>query len=289
MVINVLHMANEQTPEPPDRFAMVVLPWLTAAGCLVVYLVTLNRWVSFQGLEVMGQVSGSAWRPVLTRPLNRVVFSFFKLLPEAFAPQALNIFAAILGAAILGLLARTVVLLQASSFREALVWNRSGRASMPAAWIPPTLAAAAGGLQLTFWEHATAISGEMINLLLLAYVVRCLFEFRVDGNERWLPMGTFCFGAGLANDWGFMGFLPVFLAALIWLMRMDLFNGRFLLSVGGSGLAGDGRSRTCRVGSPASSSNSGQAAPVSLRCASSARSNSMAAGWISTSSCRNST
>jgi len=49
------------------------------------------------------------------------------------------------------------------------------------------------GLQLTFWEHATVGSSEMLDLLMFAYVVRCLLEFRIAGRDSWLFRAAFVY------------------------------------------------------------------------------------------------
>ena len=109
------------------------------------------------------------------------------------------------------------------------------------------LAALVCGLQLTFWENATAArrqasagsgSNEMFDLLLFAYVVRCLLEFRVDERESWLTRAAFVYGAAMTNNWAMIGFFPLFLAALVWFKGLSFFNLRFLGRVALCGLAG---------------------------------------------------
>ena len=95
--------------------------------------------------------------------------------------------------------------------------------------MPPVLAATACGLQLTFWEHATAGTGEMIKLLVFACVVWCLLEFRISQAQSWLSSSAFLAGAGMANDWTMIGYFLVFLASIIWLKGLSFFNIRFLL------------------------------------------------------------
>src|SRR5271169_1396755 len=140
MVINVCQMANERNPDSPDRFVTANLPWLVGAGGLIVYLITLNRWVSLLSLEIVNQISGPQWQPMVIHPLMWWLAGVFKRFPEAFAPLALNVFAAICGAAILGLLARTIALIQSDTAGEARARSRSGTATVPVGWIPPVLA-----------------------------------------------------------------------------------------------------------------------------------------------------
>jgi len=100
------------------------------------------------------------------------------------------------------------------------------------------LAAVVCGLQLMFWENATVASPEMLNLLLFAYLIRCLLEFRLDQRESWLIRFSVVYGAAIANDWAFTGYLPLFLVALIWIQGRNFFNGRFLVKMFLCGLAG---------------------------------------------------
>src|SRR5258707_1190142 len=67
--------------------------------------------------------------------------------------------------------------------------------SIPAAWLAPVLGVLVCTLQLTFWENATSANSlqpplgagcEMLDLLLFAYIIRGLLEFRLDQRESWL-------------------------------------------------------------------------------------------------------
>ncbi|MDB6021381.1 MAG: Tetratricopeptide repeat protein, partial [Pedosphaera sp.] len=211
-------MSMERHPAGRKRFVTAILPWLIGGGGLLGYLVSLNHWISLRSLDAVDEVSGPVWQPAMTQPLSWSVLSPFRLLPEAAIPLALNLFAAACSATILMWLARTVALLPYNRTGEERA--RGGRIAAPpniSAWASPVLATLACGLQLTFWEQATAFSGEAIDLLLLAYVIRSLFEFRRDGNERWLMNTAWLYGLGMANNWGFIGFFPVYLAAAVWL------------------------------------------------------------------------
>jgi len=220
-----------------------------AAGGLAVYLITLNPWVSLSSLQQVARVSGWVWQPELYGPLFWLFTCPFRWLPSSVVPFALNCFAAVCAALSLALLARSVALLphdRTDEQRRQQVGD-SGLLSIPAAWLPPVLAAVVCGLQLTFWEHATAISAppppwgtgcEMLDLLLFAYVVRCLLEFRVDKYESWLMRAAVVFGAAMTNNWAMVGFFPAFLVALVWIRGLGFFNLRFLAKMSLCGLAG---------------------------------------------------
>ena len=106
------------------------------------------------------------------------------------------------------------------------------------AWLPPVLAVLVCGLQLTFWEHATNCTGEMLDLLLFAFVIWSLLEYRLDEREWRLYLAALIYGAGMADNWAMVGFLPLFLTAMIWLRGLDFFNLRFLARMALCGLAG---------------------------------------------------
>ncbi|HZQ47769.1 MAG TPA: tetratricopeptide repeat protein, partial [Verrucomicrobiae bacterium] len=110
--------------------------------------------------------------------------------------------------------------------------------TMRAAWAPPLLAVLVCGLQMTFWEHAVAWTGEMLDLLVFAYVIRCLLEFRISQRESWIIRCAIAYGLGMANNWAMIGFFPIFLGALIWIKGLAFFNPRALLRTLGCGLLG---------------------------------------------------
>src|SRR6185437_3849942 len=61
---------------------------------------------------------------------------------------------------------------------------------------PPVLATLACGLQLTFWENATTLSSGMLDLLLFAYSVRCLLEYRISKQESWILRAAVVYALG---------------------------------------------------------------------------------------------
>jgi tetratricopeptide (TPR) repeat protein len=219
---------------------------------LAVYLVTLNRWVSLSSLQQVAKVSGWTWQPELYGPVSWLVTYPFRWLPAQTIPLALNLLAATCAALALALLARSVALLPHDRTHEQRQQEpgRSGLLSIRSAWLPPVLAALVCGLQLTFWEHATAAdtvslsggwpptSSEMLDLVLFAYVIRCLLEFRSSERESWLMRGAFVCGVAITNNWAMIGFFPLVLIALVWIRGLSFFNLRFLGRVSLCCLAG---------------------------------------------------
>lgn len=236
--------------KPSRQFASATLPWLVAAGALAVYSLTLNHWISFNAYQQepfasnsllqVARVSGWTWQPDLFHPLLWLVTLPFRWLPAASIPLALNLFSVACAALTLALLARSVALLPRDRTEEQRMREHSDGSvlTIPGAWAPPLLAVLVCGLQLTFWENATVASGEMFNLLLFAYVVRCLLEFRLDGRDSWLFKGALVYGAAMTNDWAMVGFFPAFALALAWIKGISFFNLRFLTRIALCGVAG---------------------------------------------------
>src|SRR5580700_6449305 len=212
-------MTTRQAEPPPRRFPRVYLPWLVAGTALAVYLSTLNHWMSPGSMLPAARVSGQLWQPEFHEPLFWLVTRPISWLPVRMVPLALNLLNAVCAALTLALLARSVALLphDRTQPQRDLEHGEFSALSIPAAWLPPVLAVLVCGLQLTFWENATAASSEMLNLLLFACVIRCLLEFRIDDRESWLSRACAVYGLGMANNWAMIGFLPVFAAALIWI------------------------------------------------------------------------
>ncbi|HUB87612.1 MAG TPA: tetratricopeptide repeat protein [Verrucomicrobiae bacterium] len=230
----------ENQTDPRKNFAPRVLPWLLAVAALVVYLITLNHWVSFTSLQTVAFVSGWTWQPQVVNPLSFVVLYPFRWLPAAAIPMALNIFSALCAALTLGLLARSVAILPQDRTEAQRLREKSDFSFLTtgSAWLPPVLAAAVCGLQFTFWQGATNFSGETFDLLLFAFVIWSLLEYRLDERAGRLFLAAAVFGAGMANNWGMVGYFPLFIAAIIWTRRLSFFNLRFLGRMAMCGLAG---------------------------------------------------
>lgn len=226
----------------PRHFNRDTLPWIVAGAALVLYLVTLASWVTLPALGLSAQVLGwDWWNPKIGRPLYHLLTLPVKALPAGTQLFALNAFAALCSALTLALLARTVGLLPQDRTRDqrARQADETGLLAIPANWLPPLLAVLACGLQLSFWEHATAATGEALDLLLFATAIWCLMEFRQGRDDKWLARFALACGLGFANNWAMVGFAPFLLVALVWVKGLEFFNLRFLgrlAAWGGAGL-----------------------------------------------------
>jgi Flp pilus assembly protein TadD len=221
-------------------FVSARLPWIVAALAAVVYLVTVNPWLTPYNLQPYARATHQEWFTEYYLPVFHLLTSPFRWLPEAWVPVALNIFSAACAAVVLGLLARCVVLLpqdrtQKQREREQ---NPFGLLSLRTAWIPPILAVIVCGLQLTFWENATNSSSNMLDLVLFAYSIRCLLEYRISRRESWLLRAVIVYGAGMTETWVLIALLPAFVIALIWIKGFEFFQLRSLAGLFFCGLAG---------------------------------------------------
>ncbi len=223
-----------------SRFVPSRLPWILTAGAFVLYVLTLNRWVSLSSLPLVADVASPDMGAPINQPLRFLVLLAFRWLPIGWQPIALNAFSAVCASLTLGLLARSAALLPHDRTRDQRQRERSefSLLSIPAAWVPPLFAVLVCGLQLTFWEHATTATGEMLDLLLFAYVIRCLLEYRTVQAESWLTRSALVYGIAATNNYAMIGFFPAYLAALLWLKRLSFFEFRFLARMFGWGTAG---------------------------------------------------
>ena len=233
-------MATETLIDPRKRFTPRILPWLLAGAVFVIYALTLNHWVSLLNLGVVAKTSGWTWQVEIYQPVFFAVTYPFRWLPAAQIPIALNLFSAGCAALTLGLLARSVAILphdrtEAQRQREG---NDFSFLTLGSAWLPPVFAVAVCGLQMTFWEQATNCTSEMFDLLLFAFVIWSLLEYRLDERVGRLFLAAAVYGVGLTDNWAMLGFFPVFVAALIWIRGLSFFNSSFLLRMAGCGLAG---------------------------------------------------
>ncbi|MBM3837213.1 MAG: tetratricopeptide repeat protein [Verrucomicrobia bacterium] len=215
---------------PLDGFVHTRLPWIITGGAFLVYAITLNHWVTLDSLPYVAKVTGWDWVLPLHAPLFFLLTFPIRGFPEAWQPIALNLFAAVCSALSLGLLARSVSLLPHDRTHAQRQRERSEFSflTIPAAWVPPLLAALACGLQLTYWEHSVAVTNEALSLLVFAYSIRCLLEYRVDQRESWLTRLALVYGVGVTNNWAMIGFFPLFLFALVWIKGASFFQIRFM-------------------------------------------------------------
>lgn len=232
------------TMEPPvaieRKFARAILPWLLAGVALVLYFATASRGLSLINLLQVAKTSGWAWQSESAKPVTFLLLYPFRWLPATLIPIALNLFSAACGALIIALLARSVCLLPQDRTHQQRLreQNEFGLLSARIAWLPPVLASIALGLQLTFWEYSTNGTGDIIDLLLPAYIIRCLLEYRVQGQESWLARAVLLYGAAMTNTWMMIALFPVFLGALIWIKGFDFFRPGFLARMFVWGLVG---------------------------------------------------
>ena len=229
------------TEKPTLRFSLKILPWLILLAALAVYLTTANRWVTLNSLPVVGKLVGWDWWSNQTiPPLLYLVTLPLTFLSPSIAPAAMNALSGILAGLTLATLARSVALLPQDRTREQRQKERTvgGLLSIPTNWIPVLFAVLALGFQATFWEHATAATGEMLNLLIFAHIVRCLLEYRFEPKESWLYQTSLVFGLAVTNNWGIIGFFPILLITLLWLKGRTFFKAKFLGKLALFGLAG---------------------------------------------------
>jgi tetratricopeptide (TPR) repeat protein len=233
-------MMNNAQPPAPHNFAARLLPWVVAAGTLVLYALTINHWMSLFNLGYVAKVSGWTWQPEIINPISFIVTYPFRWLPTASIPFALNLFSAVCAALTLGLLARSVALLPQDRTRAQREREHSDFSllTIRAAWLPPIFAALVCGLQMTFWEQATNFTGEMFELLLFAFVIWLLLEYRIDGREWRLFLAAFVYGAAMTDNWAMTGFFLPFITAVIWIRGVSFFNFGFLSRMALCGLVG---------------------------------------------------
>jgi predicted Zn-dependent protease len=230
------HVPSPSRTEVPFRR----LPWLIAGAFLLFYLVTMSKGAGIFGITAISKVTGWDWQPFLHYPLYYLATLPFHVLPVSLQPVALNAFSALLAAGTLGLVARSVQLLPHDRTKDQRERERSrhGLLTGSAAWLPATAAAVMCGLQLLFWQNATNASVDMLNLFVLAWVIRELLEYRIDHRERRLVVLAFVYGLGVTSNPALIALFPFMLGALIWVMGREFFRSPILLKLFTAGVAG---------------------------------------------------
>ncbi len=230
----------DDTQPAAQAFPQRRLPWIIGGVALVLYLISLNPWLRFGTISVIAELSNWDGLQPFTRPLLWLVTRPLRLLPEAQFPIAANALAAVFGAISVGFLTRIVALLPHDRTKSQRV---RGHADDPLlhgsfAWLPPAFAGLLVALQLTFWEQATAQTGEMLDLMLFAGCALCLMEYRASLRETWLWRFAFLYGISIPGNWAMIGFFPLFLIALVWIRGWSILDTSLLLRLVGWGCLG---------------------------------------------------
>src|SRR5688500_1883507 len=76
----------------PFGFVHRYLPWVLAAAFLVLYGLTLGKWVSYQGLPTLARAAGWDWQLAYHAPLHYLLTYPVRWLPAAWQIIALNSF-----------------------------------------------------------------------------------------------------------------------------------------------------------------------------------------------------
>lgn len=211
-------------------FRLKGIPAQVAVGSLLIYALTLSWGVTLNSLALTAKVAGWDWQPMATQPVLWLLTLPLRLLPAAWVPMSLNFLSAVCAAATLGILVRSLELLPWLRPLETLSgWKRR---------LPMLLAVGVCGLEFSFWQEATATTGEMLDVLLLAAGLWGLLEYRASKDKRWLQAAALVWGLGMTENWVMMLTLPLFVGGVLWLGRRRCLKPDFLLPIAGFGLAG---------------------------------------------------
>ncbi len=225
---------------PPRSFVRSILPWIVAAVMLLVYLVTLDTVITVQSVAPFARATGLDWHSNYAQPLSWLATLPVRVLPSGWQLVGLNFISALCAALSLALLARCVALLphDRTQLQRDKLTGEDSFLNIKLAWVPVVFAVLICGLQRTFWEHAIINMGEAIDVLLFAYCVRCLLEYRVDERDAWLNKLAFVYGAAITNNFAMLAFFPVLLVAVVWIKGLRFFRFNFLVRSFLLGLAG---------------------------------------------------
>lgn len=207
------------------------LPWAAVAFVLAAYLFTLDRAFSPWNLPILSQVNRWDWRPVGLQPLLLLVSYPTSFFPVSIQPLLLSLISCACATGSLALLARTVMILpqERTRLQRQRALKNGGILPDDSAWLPACLAVLVFGLQLTVWQNATRTSTDVLDLLVFAYVVRAIAEFRLDNRDSWLHKAAFVFGLGIVNNFAMIAYFPIFIGCLIWMKGTSFFNASFLI------------------------------------------------------------
>ncbi|MBO7391691.1 MAG: hypothetical protein J6U77_04240, partial [Verrucomicrobia bacterium] len=138
---------------PVDLNYKTRLPWILGAIFFVIYILTLNRWVTLDSLAVLAPIVGwDFWGLRMNSPIFRLVTSPCQLLSPASSILFISVLNAVLASFALVWLARAVMLLPQDRCTDQRVRNDDpdGLYVSKLSWIPPLLAVCSLGFMFAF-------------------------------------------------------------------------------------------------------------------------------------------
>jgi Flp pilus assembly protein TadD len=223
--IGAVIFQNQAMPTSTRR-----LPLYVALAAFVLYACTLGGKLTLYGLPLVSKLAGWDETPMVGQPLLWLLTLPLPLLPAAWLPLILNLLAATLAAAILGLLTRTL---------QMLPWDYPWDNVSQLGRVPPGLTAAVVcGLEFSYWQEATSTCADLLDLLLLVAALWLLLEYNLRRQPGWLSAATVVWGLGMAHNWMMILALPLFVVVVIWLERFSMLTRQFMLRLAGLGAAG---------------------------------------------------
>ena len=229
---------EERRPNPPALRPW--LPWITSAIALLTYFLTLNPWVTLSSVPAMAKMLGWDRFPTINSPIFYLISRPVASASAEMQTIILNGIAGFLGALSVWFLTRSVLLLPHDRTKEQRTRERGSLnlLSVPSFWLPPLVAGLALAFELTYWEHATAQTGETLDLLFFSLSIYWLLDFRLSKNQNQLYKLALVYGVGVTNNWSLIAFFPLFLLALIWIKGRGFFSFSFVAKMGLLGLVG---------------------------------------------------
>lgn len=213
---------STKTLPPTGTKAPLWLPWVLGLLALGVYGLTLPARCTLEGTDAVASVCGWEWRQPIVQPLYQFFLAIFHIFPPPCRIVALNWGNATLAALILGLLARVIQLWPQDQTPDLRAWQPvllGGLSADRLAWVGPVAGVSLLALAFPFWEQATVTTGKLLTLLIEVWTIRCLLEYRLNRQPKWLLFMSLAYGMGLANDWELLILLPLLLLVLIWVIR----------------------------------------------------------------------
>ncbi len=193
------------------------IPLCAALAALIVYVATSSWGGSFTSIGELSQLLGLTGEPPANKPLVWFTIITSRLLGPRFAPAGMSLASAICASLVVGLLARSVQLLvnASNSKREESSWRNL---------LPIVLACVGCGLQFTFWNNATSVATEMLEILPMAAMLCCLLEFRAEKNTQWLGSAAFFWGVSTAETPMMALAVPLILISLLMTLKFSILN-----------------------------------------------------------------
>lgn len=223
---------DEENSNSGSKGTLKWIPLGVGGFVLIIYLITLTPWLLHRNVQDAAMAGGWSWNSsenFFVPPLLYLLSIPSRLVGGDLGVTYLNFLSLVCGTVSALFLALTIQCFPQNRTRDQRIREKSsnGTFSGSFSWVPIIVGTLIFSFQLTIWERSTAFTVEIINTALFSVIVWGIIRSRIDQSNQRLSLVALLIGISLANDGGTIGFLPFYIAGIVWVKKKDILSYHF--------------------------------------------------------------